>query len=724
VKRTSRPGEGPYDRLRTAIREPSQTDSESGVWALLESRMDPGAWRPKLAADIEVRDFTTRWGKTYTMIANPRDLIHYRLESADAEIVKLLDGERTLKQLVIERFRDSGEIDVNGAARLVRELEAGNFFDRPYVDTDAAVRRAIDPASVRRHKARQFARTLTVEWSGADRIVGWLYDHGVKVFFRRSMVVACTVLSVVGVLAFLELVASGRFSLTGPSLALGMLLLLFLDYLMVFVHEVGHASVLKHHGRRIKSAGFQIYFGSPAFFVDSSESLMLGRRVEISASLAGPYAQMIVGAVASVVALLLPDWTLSLTLYRFAVLNYFVVFMNLIPLLELDGYYVLADLIEVPDLRPRSLAFVQRDLWHKLRAREHLSRQEAGLALYGTAGVLFTVFSFATSYFYWRALFGNFVSRLWNGGPLLRALLIVLGLFVAGPLVRGLGRLLRATAARARLVWNRVKFRLESRWRVEAALLIDALPLFDDVPQDILSDLAGRVSLRTFPSGRSVVRQGERATAFFVVRKGRLRVVEEDSDAGEERTLRILGPGDSFGEVGLVETAPRAATVRTIEPSELFEINKGTFDRLLADMANVPSFEPTLQRLLELQALPCFAMLGADELAALEASGEWMNISPGSLVIREGEEGDTFFAVGSGRLRVVKDGRELRTIGPGAHFGEIALLLDVPRTATVEAITPVRVFCLGRPGFDRLVADAFRDRVIDPAVSIDEVWQH
>ena len=713
-----------YERLRTAIAEPTETDPDSGVWASLRSRLDPGAWRPKLAADIEVRDFTSRWGRTHTMIANPRDLIHYRLESAEAEIVKLLDGRRTLKELVIERFRESGEMDVNGAARLVRELEAGNFFDRPYFDVDAAVRRAVDPVSVRRHKARQFARTLTVEWSGADRMVGWLYDHGVKVFFRRSMVIACTVLSIVGVVAFLDLVASGRFSLTGRSLAIGMVILLLLDYFMVFVHELGHASVLKHHGRRIKSAGFQVYFGSPAFFVDSSQSLMLGRRVEITASLAGPYAQMIVGAVASVVAVLLPNWPLSLTLYRFAVLNYFVVFMNLIPLLELDGYYILADLIEVPDLRPRSLAFVQRDLWHKLRARERLSRQEAGLAIYGTAGVVFTVFSFATSYFYWRTVFGNFVSRLWNGGPLLRALLIVLGLFVAGPIVRGLGRLLRAIVARVRLVWNRVKFRLESRWRVEAALLIDALPLFEDVPQEVLSDLAGRVRLRAFPSGRSVVRQGERATAFFVVRKGRLRVLEEASDAGEERTLRILGRGDSFGEVGLVEAAPRAATVRTIEPTELFEVDKGTFDRLLADMANVPSFEPTLQRLLELRALPCFAMLGADELAAVEASGEWVNVPARSPLVRQGDDGDAFFAVGSGRLRVVQDGRELRTIGAGAHFGEIALLLDVPRTATVEAITPVRVFRLGRPGFDRLVAEAFRGGVIDPAVSADEVWQH
>src|SRR5438094_136835 len=143
---------------------------------------------------------------------------------------------------------------------------------------------------------------------------------------------------------------------------------------MVFVHELGHALVLTHNGRRVKSAGFMIYFGSPAFFVDSSDSLMMGRRQEILSSFAGPYAQLIVGAVSCLVALAFPGWILSETLYRFAVLNYFVVFMNLIPLLELDGYFILSDAIEVPDLRPRSLAFIQRDMWHKLRIRERISK--------------------------------------------------------------------------------------------------------------------------------------------------------------------------------------------------------------------------------------------------------------------------------------------------------------------------------------------------------------
>ena len=66
-------------------------------------------------------------------------------------------------------------------------------------------------------------------------------------------------------------------------------------------------------------------------------------------------------------------------LYKFSVLNYVVIFLNLVPMLELDGYFILSDLIQVPDLRPRALSFIRHDMWHKLRKRERFSRTEAGL---------------------------------------------------------------------------------------------------------------------------------------------------------------------------------------------------------------------------------------------------------------------------------------------------------------------------------------------------------
>ena len=104
--------------------------------------------------------------------------------------------------------------------------------------------------------------------------------------------------------------------------------------------------------------------------------------------------------------------------------------------------------------------------------------------------------------------------------------------------------------------------------------------------------------------------------------------------------------------------------------------------------------------------------------------GAWVTMTPGEPVIEQGEIGDAFYVLRSGQVDVFEDGRLLRTLGPGSYFGEVALLLDVPRTASVRTRTAVRAYRLDREGFDRLVRDAFRTGSLGPHVSEDRTWQH
>lgn len=695
-------------RLVTTDLEANGSRHGADVWEQIAHLVDPTELRPKLADDIEIRAFEQRWGEGYVMIANPRDLLHFRLAASDLPLLHMMDGTRTVKEIVIERFEESGEMELSTVIDLVRSLYQGNFLEQRFVDVPSMVARAMDPVTDRRRKARQFGRTLSIEWEGAHRLVQWLYDHGLKWAFTPVVLALLIAISVIGLGFFVDLLRHQRFAIAGRSLAIGFIVLIVLDYVMVFCHELGHALVIVHNGRRIRSAGFQIYFGSPAFFVESSDSLMTDRNQQIIASFAGPFAQLVLAGIASMIAHSFPDWILSETMYKFAVLNYLVVIMNLIPLLELDGYYILADLIEMPDLRERSLMFMRRDLFHKVRTREHFSRRDVGLALYGVLGIAFTIFSLYTAYYYWQTVFGDLVSRLWNEGPATRVLLLVLAAFIAGPLLRGLIKLLRAVGREIRAVWRRIRFRLETGWRVEASELIDALPMFEDIPVDTLNEIAGRVRLRGLGPGQAVFRQGEQPDAFYVVRKGVLEVVEDDPETGVERRIRDLGRGESFGELGLVKVAPRAATVRAIGPAEVFEVDKGTFEHLLADMIHLPEFEPTLQQVAELRGLTCFSNLSTTQLWELLDQGSWVGFAPGEQIMREGDVGDSFYAISSGQVDIVRGERLVNTIGRGSYFGEVALLMEVPRTATVTARTPVRAFRLDSEGFDQMVADAFR----------------
>jgi CRP-like cAMP-binding protein/Zn-dependent protease len=635
-----------------------------------------------------------------------------------------MDGTRTVKEIVVERFRESGDIELSGTADLVRQLRVGNFLATPFVDAEAAVRRALAPESTLRALARQFATTLSVEWKGAHRLVSWSYDVLLRWFFVPAVGAFAVAAAAAGGVAFWTLYRSGRFSLDGASAVSESLVLLAMSYFLTFMHELGHAVVLVHYGRRVKSAGFMIYFGSPAFFVEASDGLMLSRGQRIVQSFAGPFTELVIAGAASAGAWAFPEWSLAPVLYKFALLNYFVIFLNLVPMLELDGYWILSDLIQVPDLRPRSLQFLRYDVWHKLFRRERFTKQEVGLGLYAVLGVAFTIVSLWWSLIFWEEIFGGLVRALWDGGTVGRTLLVALAVFVTGPALRGGIALVRSLLRRIRAVARAVRFKIQTGWRVEAAELIDALPIFDDLPEDVLSDLAGRVRLRSLPAGKSVFRQGDRPEAFYVVRRGVLHVVEEDPETGKERVLRTLGRGESFGELGLVDRAVRSAGVRAVADSQLFEVDQPTFDRLLSKMVDVPDFAPTLQAVAELRALPAFASLDADDLAPVLEHGSWMNVPPGEAIIEQGAEGDAFYAIRSGQVEVRRDGELVGVLGPGRHFGEIALLSNVPRTAGVTARTPTRLFRLDREGFERAVADAFRRGTLDPSVPVGRTWQH
>jgi predicted MFS family arabinose efflux permease len=104
-------------------------------------------------------------------------------------------------------------------------------------------------------------------------------------------------------------------------------------------------------------------------------------------------------------------------------------------------------------------------------------------------------------------------------------------------------------------------------------------------------------------------------------------------------------------------------------------------------------------RLELLRTIPIFSPLSPPILEQLAARLTPVRMGAGEEIIRAGDRGDRFYVVGSGEVEVVLDGQTPRREGAGAYFGEIALLRDVPRTATVRAATDVELFALDRDEF-------------------------
>jgi CRP-like cAMP-binding protein len=97
--------------------------------------------------------------------------------------------------------------------------------------------------------------------------------------------------------------------------------------------------------------------------------------------------------------------------------------------------------------------------------------------------------------------------------------------------------------------------------------------------------------------------------------------------------------------------------------------------------------------------VPFFASLNGQALERLASALIPVSSRPGARVITQGQLGDRFYIIASGEVQVDVDGASVRTIGAGGSFGEIALLRQIPRTASVTAVTPVELLALDRHHF-------------------------
>ncbi|HET7929722.1 MAG TPA: cyclic nucleotide-binding domain-containing protein [Actinomycetota bacterium] len=110
-----------------------------------------------------------------------------------------------------------------------------------------------------------------------------------------------------------------------------------------------------------------------------------------------------------------------------------------------------------------------------------------------------------------------------------------------------------------------------------------------------------------------------------------------------------------------------------------------------------------------LKQVPLFRNCSSRQLGHIAGRGWEQDYPTGTALCEEGRLGDEFFVILEGRAEVTRNHRKIRSLGPGDHFGEVALLMPIgrrPRSATVKASTPVRCFLLPRREFKDLIYEA------------------
>ena len=107
------------------------------------------------------------------------------------------------------------------------------------------------------------------------------------------------------------------------------------------------------------------------------------------------------------------------------------------------------------------------------------------------------------------------------------------------------------------------------------------VPLFAGLAESQYDTLAAGSTRRSFPRNRTIVSEGEPSQSLYILLSGRAKVQRSDAE-GKEVILAMLGSGEFFGEMSLIDEAPRSASVITVEPCDFISIQKDSFKAMLA----------------------------------------------------------------------------------------------------------------------------------------------
>jgi HlyB family type I secretion system ABC transporter len=250
-----------------------------------------------------------------------------------------------------------------------------------------------------------------------------------------------------------------------------------------------------------------------------------------------------------------------------------------------------------------------------------------------------------------------------------------------------------------------------------ARAVLQGLPLLRFMPEDVATLVKQSFEPCSFPFGAEITREGDPADAFYVLASGTARAVKAGRH-GEEVPLNLIKPGDSFGEVALLEGTTRTATVRARSEVEALRLDRGVFLALLRSNPQIDEYLRLHVRQYHLRYFfrlySPFAGLPRPALAHMLAELEPMQVARGEKVVRQGDRPGPMYVVLDGRLRAHREGSDdvayLRT---GDFFGERSLLNDEPRAVTVEALIDCALLKLKPDTFQQLCAEhaEFREQI-------------
>ena len=229
--------------------------------------------------------------------------------------------------------------------------------------------------------------------------------------------------------------------------------------------------------------------------------------------------------------------------------------------------------------------------------------------------------------------------------------------------------------------------------------------IFESLDDQDMNTIIDAVEQKKFKNGEYVIKQGDKGDEMYLIESGELDCEKIFEQGEAPKYLKTYKPGELFGELALLYNAPRAATILAKTDCVLWVLDRATFNNIVKESAinNREKYKKFLE------TIPILSQVTSYEMYCICDAIKKEKVKKDEYIIKEGEEGNKFYILDEGSavaLKTMKVGKEpekVKDYSKGDYFGELALLKNEPRAASVLAVTDCRLLSMDRPAFKRLL---------------------
>lgn len=217
--------------------------------------------------------------------------------------------------------------------------------------------------------------------------------------------------------------------------------------------------------------------------------------------------------------------------------------------------------------------------------------------------------------------------------------------------------------------------------------------------KDARGEIVKQMTLCEVAEGNYVCKQGTMGFYFFIIKDGKFQVEING------QLLKTLNSGESFGELALIHGANRSASIKALTKSLVYIMERKHF-RKICDHIRMINFEENKKFI---QSIPILSNMDNNLKSVLANNLIKEYYEANQNIVREGDDANCMFIIKEGTVSCIKNGRIVRVLNKGDHFGEISILTDSKRTLDVVASTSCIVYDISVETLKSMVGDNYRE---------------